>query len=139
MKIYLAGPMDYVDKETQCGWRRQCHEYFDDIYGNVKLLDPTRRTHEDDLSEREILTLDMWDVTQSDLLLVDAREFNAPSFGTACEVFYASYVLKKPVIGWYNEENKPTKRRIFQNALFTRQFESLDDALQHIGSYYSEY
>jgi nucleoside 2-deoxyribosyltransferase len=136
LKIYLAGPMDRVTKDEMCTWRKKCHQYFEYIE-NVELLDPTRRSHEEKLNSKEIFVEDIRDVEEADMLLVDTRDLGKPQFGTPCEVFYASYILKKPVFGWFDLEYDPRKhKRIFQEVLLTNEFESLEIALEHIEENY---
>ena len=132
--IYLAGPMDAVTKEQQTGWRETCKMLVHDH--DIKVLDPCRRSHEDDLTHREIFELDMLDVEECDLIVADCRDYKKPTFGTPCEIFYASYILKKPVIGWYDFEYKPTNIRVFQDALLTREFDNLYLAVDHVLDFY---
>jgi hypothetical protein len=136
LKIYLAGPMDRVTDNEMCGWRQKCHEHFDGWEG-VELLDPTRRPHANSLNPREIFVEDIRDVENADMLLVDTRDLGKPQFGTPCEVFHASYILKKAVFGWFDLDHDPRKhKRIFQEVLLTNEFESLDFALEHIEENY---
>jgi nucleoside 2-deoxyribosyltransferase len=137
LKIYLAGPMDRVSNDEMCAWREKCHMYFQ-MFEGVRLLDPTRRPHEDDMNSREIFNEDLNDVRDSDLLLVDTRDLGKPQFGTPCEVFYASYILNKTVLGWFDLDHDPRKhKRIFQEVLLTNEFESLEKALEHIEVHYA--
>jgi len=132
--IYLAGPMDYATTSQQRDWRQKVISLFHTW--DVNLLDPTRRPHSCGLTAKEIFELDIVDINNADLLLTDARQLNIPVFGTPCEVFYASYILRKPVIAWYDEEHKPTKKRVFQEVLYTRELPSLEDAVDHIKAFY---
>jgi hypothetical protein len=135
LKIYVAGAMESISATQQKGWRNECKEYFRS-FPQVSIIDPTRRVHESDLTVKEIFTMDLNDVEQSNLVLVDSRNIG-PVWGTPCECFYAAHVLKKPVISWYNSEYPITKsRRVFQNVLFAAEFDSLEKALQHIEEHY---
>jgi len=132
--IYLAGPMDFATSEQQLNWRKIATNRL--IANGFDILDPTKRPHTADLNNKEIFTLDMVDVEKSDLLFVDCRDLKIPIFGTPCEIFYASHVLKKPVIGWYDTEYKPKGKRVFQEVLVHRTFSSLYLGLNHIVDFY---
>lgn len=132
-KIYLAGPMDFVSNTEQTSWRNIAKEK---LSSNFIILDPCRRPHTSDLNAKEIFNLDMEDVNNADLLLVDCRHHGVPTFGTPCEVFYASYVLKKPVIGWHDTEKPMSGKGIFQQILIDRVFASLQQSLEHLTRYY---
>jgi nucleoside 2-deoxyribosyltransferase len=134
-KIYMIGPMDGCDNSIITPWRDKTKDFFK-TYDNVMLLDPTRRPHDCGLSHREIYQLDLQDVKDCDLALADIRFFNRESTGSACELFYCSEILKKPVIGWLTPDRKAPHIRLFMNQIVTRQFENLDDALDHIVAYY---
>ena len=132
--IYLAGPMDFVSEQNMTKWRDTATKKLQP-YG-YKTLDPVRRPHHHKLTNKEIFNLDMIDIKDSDLLLVDCRDLKVPTFGTPCEVFYASYILKKPVIGWYDAKTDPFENSVFQSVLFDRRFDSLSNALSHIVEFY---
>jgi nucleoside 2-deoxyribosyltransferase len=134
MKVYLAGPMDFATQEQQVCWRNEATKLLRDFA--IETLDPCRRPHTADLNFKEIFNLDMVDVVSSDVMLVDCRDLKIFSFGTPCEVFYANYILKKPVIGWYTPETKPEGTRVFQTVLIDRTFDSLEKAVDHIGVFY---
>lgn len=134
--IYLAGPMDNVSMEEMSDWRNNVKNYFHNDE-RFQLYDPCRRLHTSNLNAREIMLLDLKDIDNSSLVLVDNRDHGKPTFGTPCEVFYASYIHNKPVIAWNNTETN--RRGIFQKALFTREFKTLEEALNHISEYYGEY
>lgn len=97
--IYLAGPMEHVSLDDAKGWR--------DIATNrlrlaeQKVLDPTRRVHDfQPKFMKRIFELDLRDIQEADLLLVNLDNPKVAKHGTAMEVFYASYVLRKPVIAF---------------------------------------
>jgi len=134
VQIYLAGQMDNVSSSDMNDWRRYTKKFWqgDD---RIMILDPCRRPHTTNLSEREIMLLDLRDIDCADIILVDNRDLGKPTFGTPCEVFYASYMLNKPVIAW-NDGKKTSRKSVFQRALFTNEFHSLEKALDHITEYY---
>lgn len=133
-KIYLAGPMDFATEEQQYAWRKQATNKL--LKHGMDTLDPTRRPHDCDLNIKEIFKLDLKDIEECELVLADCRQLNIPTFGTSCEVFYASYILKKPVIGWYDEHEPPSGKSVFQEVLYDRKFGSLNKALDHIIKFY---
>ena len=132
--IYIAGQMDNVSFHEMSDWREYTKRHFlgDDRF---IILDPCRRPHVANLTEREVMLMDLKDIDASDLLLVDNRDLGKPMFGTPCEVFYASYVQNKPVIAW--NDQKTTRKSVFQKALFTHEFDALQNALDHISEYYA--
>ena len=132
MKIYLAGPMDFVSKEEQTCWRDKASTLLNVL--GVETLNPCRRPHDCGLNNKEIFNLDMQDVRDCDLMLVDNRP-QLKSFGTPCEVFYMSYILKKPVIGWHGSEEP---FGIFQDVLIDKQFPSVEEAIDHIVCFYKK-
>ncbi len=97
--IYLAGSMEMVSLQEAKGWR--------DIATNLlqqadqKVLDPTRRVHEfQPKFMKRIFELDLRDIQESDLILVNLDNPKIAKHGTSMEVFYASYVLRKPVVAF---------------------------------------
>lgn len=140
MNIYVAGPMDNCSPEYQTEWRQKVIGYFNlhNLYKEpnqyVKILDPCRRPHGADLTAREIYDLDLRDVRNSNIMLVDTRPIQRPSWGTAMEIMYAYEVCKMPIIGWNDGGN--LGRRIFLDVTLTRDFNSLDLAIEHIADNY---
>lgn len=102
MKIYLAGPMEHVSKEDATDWREAVKNYFSHhITCNVEFLDPNRRLHNSKQSEmRRIFDLDMMDLRNCDMVLANLDRPSLAKHGTACEVFYAGYILRKPVVAF---------------------------------------
>jgi nucleoside 2-deoxyribosyltransferase len=97
--VYLAGSMEHVSKEEATGWRTQAelllwrHE--------VKTLNPCRRIHNfEQRYMKRIFELDLRDIQESDIILVNLDNPKIAKHGTAMEVFYASYVLRKPVVAF---------------------------------------
>lgn len=134
--IYTAGQMDFATIEEQTDWRNKTLDYFSNR-SNVKVLNPTRRPHGCDLNDKEVFNLDLIDINNSHIILADCRKINKPMFGTPAEIMYFSYVLKRPVIGWYNKEEGYNDKSVFQNVLVDRFFSSLEEALDHIATYYT--
>jgi nucleoside 2-deoxyribosyltransferase len=133
MKIYLAGPMDNCSMEYQRDWRDRATEYLKGY--DVETLDPCRRPHQADLTPKEIYDLDLKDVRDSELILVDVRRIERPSWGTAMEIMYAHEVCRIPCVGWHDGEGA-LGTRIFLEATLSRTFNSLDNALDQISAFY---
>ena len=97
--VYLAGPMEHVSKEDATGWRDAAKEILESM--DVVTLDPTRRIHNfDKRYMKRIFELDLRDIQESDIILANLDNPTVAKHGTAIEVFYASYVLRKPVVAF---------------------------------------
>jgi nucleoside 2-deoxyribosyltransferase len=97
--VYLAGPMEHVSAESAKTWRDIAANYL--YQANVLTLDPTRRVHKfEQRAMKRIFELDLRDIQESDIILVNLDNPTVAKHGTAMEVFYASYVLRKPVVAF---------------------------------------
>lgn len=97
--VYLAGPMEHVSKEDATGWRDRAKEILESM--DVVTLDPTRRIHNfDKRYMKRIFELDLRDIQESDIILANLDNPTVAKHGTAMEVFYAAYVLRKPVVAF---------------------------------------
>jgi len=97
--VYLAGPMEHVSKEDAMGWRDKAE--FILWHADVITLNPCRRIHNfDKRYMKRIFELDLRDIQESDIILVNLDNPTVAKHGTAMEVFYASYVLRKPVVAF---------------------------------------
>lgn len=97
--VYLAGPMEHVSKEEALGWRFKATSLLN--FADVNVLDPTRRVHNfEPRYMKRIFELDLRDIQESDIILVNLDKPEVAKHGTAMEVFYASYVLRKPVVAF---------------------------------------
>ena len=96
--VYLAGPMEHVSKEEAEGWRNKAWNHLE---ASCTILDPTRRLHNfEKRYMKRIFELDLRDIQESDIILVNLDNPTVAKHGTAMEVFYASYVLRKPVVAF---------------------------------------
>lgn len=101
-KIYLAGPMENVSWDEMSDWRIHATEILSGA--DVVCLDPCRRRHSFEQKQmKRIFALDMADLRNCDMVLVNLNNDQLPKHGTAMEVFYASYVLGKPVVAFKKE------------------------------------
>jgi len=97
--IYLAGPMEHVSVEDAKGWRDIATALLQQA--DQRVLDPTRRVHSfQPKYMKRIFELDLRDIQESDLILVNLDNPKIAKHGTSMEVFYASYVLRKPVVAF---------------------------------------
>ena len=97
--VYLAGSMEHVSLEEAKGWRDIATEILESM--DVVTLDPTRRIHNfDKRYMKRIFELDLRDIQESDIILANLDNPTIAKHGTAIEVFYASYVLRKPVVAF---------------------------------------
>ena len=103
--VYLAGPMEHVSVEEAIGWRTKAELL---LWANdVKTLNPCRRVHDFEVRYmKRIFELDLRDIQESDIILVNLNNPEIAKHGTAIEVFYASYVLRKPVVAFKADASK---------------------------------
>lgn len=99
--VYLAGPMEHVSLDNAAGWRNTAKALLSDHY---ETLDPCRRLHNyEKRYMKRIFELDLRDIRECDIVLVNLNDPKLAKHGTAMEVFYASYVLGKPVVAFKEE------------------------------------
>jgi nucleoside 2-deoxyribosyltransferase len=97
--VYLAGPMEHVSVDEAKGWRDIATQQL--VLAGCNILDPTRRVHNfEPRYMKRIFELDLRDIQESDIILVNLDKPEVAKHGTAMEVFYASYVLRKPVVAF---------------------------------------
>jgi len=132
LKIYLAGSMENVSVEESKSWRVQASAWLT-FYG-FKVLDPTRRVHSFKQSEfKKIFDLDIRDIQSADIVLVNLNNPKLAKHGTAMEVFYANYILKKPVVAFKED---PSVKHPFFEQLVTEWFSDVKSAVEAIASDY---
>jgi nucleoside 2-deoxyribosyltransferase len=97
--VYLAGSMEHVTLAEAKSWRDIATWQLNQ--NDVLTLDPTRRVHNfEQRAMKRIFELDLRDIQESDIILVNLDNPTVAKHGTAMEVFYASYVLRKPVVAF---------------------------------------
>jgi nucleoside 2-deoxyribosyltransferase len=122
--VYLAGPMEHVSLEDAQKWRTIATTLLE--LANVKVLNPCRRLHNFERRYmKRIFELDLRDIRESDIILVNLCQPQIAKHGTAMEVFYASYVLNKPVIAFKED---PTVIHPFFESLVTEWRSTVDKA-----------
>lgn len=89
---YLCGGINGLSDEDANGWRTKAKE----LMPEVEWLDPMARDYRGKESQnvREIVSGDLADIAQADVLLVWAER---PSWGTAMEMVYAHQAGKRIV------------------------------------------
>jgi len=97
--VYLAGPMEHVSAADAKGWRDIAMWNLNQ--SDINVLDPTRRIHNfEKRYMKRIFELDLRDIQECDIILANLDNPTVAKHGTAMEVFYASYVLRKPVVAF---------------------------------------
>lgn len=92
--LYLCGPINGCTDAEATDWREIVKSTW-----TGKTIDPMARDYRGRELEpgiaAEIVAGDLADIQASDIILVF---YEKPSVGTSMEIFYAKFVLKKPVI-----------------------------------------
>lgn len=90
--IYLCGPIQNRTDEQCVTWRREAA-----LRWPGETLDPLRRDYRGRELENPaaLVADDLADLISCDGVLV---YFDAPSVGTAMEIFYAKHILHKPIV-----------------------------------------
>jgi len=123
--IYLAGSMENVTIEDARKWRTVASWMFQ---GHCHVLDPCRRLHSFKTKEfKKIFELDLRDIVESDVILVNLCEPKLAKHGTAMEVFYANYILRKPVVAFKDD---PTVKHPFFEQLVTEWHSTVESAAE---------
>jgi nucleoside 2-deoxyribosyltransferase len=98
--------MENVSLSSAQGWRENARHTLKTYYG-ISTLDPTRRLHSGDQKHmRRIFECDLKDIRNCDIVLANLNDDTLPKHGTAIELFYANYVLRKPVVAFKQELTK---------------------------------
>jgi len=117
--------MENVSSEDAKSWR----DYAKSKLHDYDILDPTRRSHNFEKEYKRIFELDMLDVTKADLILVNLADPKLAKHGTAMEVFYANYILRKPVVAFKDD---PKVKHPFFEQLVTEWRANVEDAVDLI-------
>jgi nucleoside 2-deoxyribosyltransferase len=125
--------MENVSKEYAEGWRAEATTILE--RDGWKTLNPCRRTHSFQVKEfKKIFELDLRDIQESDIILVNLCDPKIAKNGTAMEVFYANYILRKPVIAFKDD---PTVKHPFFEQLVTEWASNAVDAAWKIVKEYA--
>lgn len=113
--VYLAGPMENVSESQMTTWRGYATDRLEEA--GLTVLDPARRRHSGEQRHmRRIFELDLRDIREADIILVNLNDDKLAKHGTAMEVFFASYIERKPVIAF---KEAVTKYHPFFESLVT--------------------
>jgi len=130
--VYLAGSMENVSASEANYWRDIAEAQLN--FNDVKTLNPCRRLHNfDKRYMKRIFELDLRDIQESDIILVNLNKPEVAKHGTAMEVFYAAYVLRKPVVAFKSD---PTTIHPFFESLVTEWRSDVTKACDTIVSEY---
>lgn len=143
MKVYLAGPINGTSWDECYKWRSDAADILakhgiealdplsgkEVLEGSAKIIGSTRH-----FNYKEIIERDLWHIRQADIVLVNATRGDCRYIGTTCEVFYANYVLNKPVVVFYGDN--VDWMQSWMNYLITRSFTKMEDAIDYIARYW---
>ncbi len=130
-RIYLSGSMQDIDKESSSKWRRFVKQ---EIGNAASFFDPW--DHFDfnmkDISEREVMNFDIWNLKRSDLLICNINFTR--SLGTMSELAIA-YDRRIPIlaINTSNEELHP-----WQKTMCEKIFDNWEDLIDYVVVHYLE-
>lgn len=137
-KIYLSGSMSNSTWEEQTKWRRQFQNAIKfgdyDYEKKVTFFDPTQYYNFEEKkhkSEKEIMEFDLYNLRNSDLVLVNLGNNGDKSIGTSMELMLAKE-LHVPVIAFGG--GKETHPWILESC--TRICDSLRETVEHIVDFY---
>ena len=137
-KIYLSGAMSGISWEEQTKWRSQFQNAIKfgdyDYEKKVTFFDPTQYYNFEEKrhkSEREIMEFDLYNLRNSDLVLVNLGNSGDKSIGTSMELMLAKE-LHIPVIAFNgNKEIHP-----WISEVCLRICDNLKEAVEHVVEFY---
>jgi nucleoside 2-deoxyribosyltransferase len=133
MKVYLSGRIAGLTYGEANEWRDKVTDEFESC--GIKTLNPLRRRlffhadDEKDVTPNEIVTRDLQDVRDCDLVFVYLPKSDHFSVGTICELWEA-YRLQKPIV-LVSDDLRYHKHPWILVAC-TRIFGSIPDAIEYI-------
>ena len=137
-KIYLSGSMTNSSWEEQTKWRKQFRDAIKfgdyDYTKSVAFFDPTQYYNFEEKkhkSEREIMEFDLYNLRNSDLVLVNLGNNGDKSIGTSMELML-SKELHIPVIAFNG--NKEMHPWILETC--SRMCTSLKEAVEYVVDFY---
>jgi nucleoside 2-deoxyribosyltransferase len=144
-KIYLAGLIS-TDFPESLTWRTVAEFVLSE---HVTVLSPMRGKAnlaskstnggltDPDLTPGDIILRDYNDIRSADIVLVNLETFGSPRpiLGTCFELGWA-YERRIPVIAVAAEDNSLMREHPFMRAVVTHYFQTLDEALSHVLTYY---
>lgn len=134
LRIYLSGCTKHADENFQT-WRSHCYMLsHNGYYTNLKFIDPIsyfNYTNKQPKTDKQCLDLFMWQVRNSDILLINLDHSNK-SCGSCMEVEHA-YCHNIPIIAF---GEKPETWYNWAETRSTAIFETLDKAVDYINDTY---
>lgn len=121
MKVYLSGPIFNVTKEAASAWRNKAVAALAKM--GIEGIVPHPWAHGETVEE--LTDGDMRDIDESEFV-ISHIPLDTAMAGTPMEIFYTSYVLKKPV---YTFPKNPSPWYIRWS---TKSFDTLEDLLQYV-------
>lgn len=132
-KIYLAGALSGIKTEIANQWRLKASQLLYETGHPLMVVNPVNfynfTLEPDTYTEREVMDFDLYQVRDSDLLLVNLDFPN--SIGTAIEMFYAHDILRIPVVAFGTMQNHP-----WITCCVNKQCETLEEAVEYIKDFY---
>lgn len=123
-KIYLAGPMAQVSHQCSVGWRNKATNALRSM--EIEVEDPNDRVN---LPFDVLVEGDKQAIKKSQCVLAYAPQ-GVPFVGTSMEIFFASQVLRIPVVTWGEGNGTNPSSWIAMHS--THVCETLEEALQFI-------
>lgn len=138
VKIYLSGAMAGISWKEQTEWRQQIKnkiKFCDcDYEKNVTFFDPTRYYNfkeKHQKSEKEVMEFDLYNLRNSDLVIVNLGNNGNKSIGTAMELMLAKE-LHIPVIAFGdNNELHP-----WLKCCTSRLCENIQEVVSYVTEFY---
>lgn len=137
-KIYLSGAMSGISWEEQTKWRRQFQNAikFGDYNYEKKVIffDPTQFYNFEEKhqkSEREVMEFDLYNLRNSNLVIVNLGNNGDKSIGTSMELMLAKE-LRIPVIAFNG--NKKTHPWILETC--SRTCDNIKEAVEYTVEFY---
>lgn len=138
--VYLAGNIDFVSFEQACDWRSKAQKQLE-VAGFIVLNPMVKYKSEEDVSNyhySEIFIDDLDMVDQADIMLVNFTDEGG--FGTPFELGYfygVRYERYERSSTWYLDlvfgcVGNKYKNHPFVLGVFDKQFDSIDEAVNHI-------
>lgn len=132
-KCYAGGKMSGLTFDGMNSWRLDAKRLFNECDSSVVVVNPVDfynfKMDKSTYNEREVMEFDLYQVADSDLLLINLDHPN--SIGTAIEMFYAYFVLKIPVVAFGTAVNHPW----IENCV-NKKCKDLYEAVQYIQDFY---
>ncbi len=132
-KCYLAGALSGLTTEQANTWRLKASQLLYETGYPIMVVNPVNFYNFDvdptTYTEREVMDFDLYQVRDSDLILVNLDFPN--SIGTAIEMFYAHDILKIPVVSFGTMQNHP-----WIQCCVNKHCETLEEAVEYIQDFY---